>query len=94
MVVTPMISSGVQVEMPRTANHSKKPDDGKDIIVSVTTNRGAAAGPDEAADYGALGSLRAGERSAAGPAGRETEREAYDHRYSRGTVVEQFEQHI
>ena len=39
MVVTPMISSGVQVEMPRTANHSKKPDDGKDIIVSVTTNK-------------------------------------------------------
>jgi biopolymer transport protein TolR len=36
MVVTPMISGGVQVDLPRTANHSKKPDDGKDIIVSVT----------------------------------------------------------
>ncbi len=39
MVVTPMISGGVPVEMPRTSNHSKKPDDGKDIIVSVTTNK-------------------------------------------------------
>lgn len=36
MVVTPMITSGVQVDLPRTANHFKKPDDGKDIIVSVT----------------------------------------------------------
>jgi biopolymer transport protein ExbD len=39
MVVTPMISGGVQVDLPRTANHSKKPDDGKDIIVSVTTDK-------------------------------------------------------
>jgi biopolymer transport protein TolR len=36
MVVTPMISGGVQVDLPRTANHAKKPDDGKDIIISVT----------------------------------------------------------
>jgi biopolymer transport protein ExbD/biopolymer transport protein TolR len=36
MVVTPMIASGVQVDLPRTSNHSKKPDDGKDVIVSVT----------------------------------------------------------
>jgi biopolymer transport protein ExbD len=39
MVVTPMISGGVQVDLPRTANHAKKPDDGKDIIVSVTTDK-------------------------------------------------------
>ncbi len=39
MVVTPMITSGVQVDLPRTANHFKKPDDGKDIIVSVTQNK-------------------------------------------------------
>jgi len=36
MVVTPMIASGVAVDLPRTANHARKPDDGKDIIVSVT----------------------------------------------------------
>jgi biopolymer transport protein ExbD/biopolymer transport protein TolR len=36
MVVTPMIASGVAVDLPRTANHSRKPDDGRDIIVSVT----------------------------------------------------------
>jgi biopolymer transport protein TolR len=35
MVVTPMIASGVAVDLPHTANHSRKPDDGKDIIVSV-----------------------------------------------------------
>lgn len=36
MVVTPMIASGVAVDLPRTLNHSRKPDDGRDIIVSVT----------------------------------------------------------
>ena len=35
MVVTPMIASGVAVDLPRTVNHFRKPDDGKDIIVSV-----------------------------------------------------------
>jgi len=35
MVVTPMIASGIAVDLPRTLNHSRKPDDGKDIIVSV-----------------------------------------------------------
>jgi biopolymer transport protein ExbD/biopolymer transport protein TolR len=39
MVVTPMISGGVQVDLPRTANHSKKPDDGKDIIISITRGK-------------------------------------------------------
>jgi biopolymer transport protein TolR len=38
-VVTPMITSGVQVDLPRTAHHAKKPDDGKDIIVSVTKEK-------------------------------------------------------
>jgi biopolymer transport protein ExbD len=36
MVVTPMIASGVTVDLPRTAHHSRKPDDGRDIIISVT----------------------------------------------------------
>jgi biopolymer transport protein ExbD len=36
MVVTPMIASGVAVDLPRTTHHNRKPDDGKDIIVSVT----------------------------------------------------------
>lgn len=35
MVVTPMIASGIAVDLPRTANHSRKPDDGRDIIVSI-----------------------------------------------------------
>lgn len=36
MVVTPLIASGVAVDLPRTAHHARKPDDGKDIIVSIT----------------------------------------------------------
>ena len=39
MVVTPLIASGVAVDLPRTAHHSRKPDDGKDIIVSVTADK-------------------------------------------------------
>ena len=39
MVVTPMIASGVAVDLPRTAHHSRKPDDGKDIIISVTQDK-------------------------------------------------------
>jgi biopolymer transport protein TolR len=36
MVVTPLIASGVAVDLPRTAHHLRKPDDGRDIIISVT----------------------------------------------------------
>jgi biopolymer transport protein ExbD len=39
MVVTPLIVSGVVVDLPRTSNHQKKADDGKDIIVSVTNSK-------------------------------------------------------
>ncbi len=39
MVVTPMITSGVPVDLPRTANHFRKADDGKDIIVAVTMDK-------------------------------------------------------
>jgi len=39
MVVTPLIASGVAVDLPRTANHSRKPDDGKDIIISITSDK-------------------------------------------------------
>jgi biopolymer transport protein TolR len=35
MVVTPMIARGVSVQLPITANHDKKNDDNKDIIVSI-----------------------------------------------------------
>ena len=53
MVVTPIIASGVPVELPRTAHHDRKPDDGKDIVISVTSNKAvyvsgkAVAGPAE-----------------------------------------------
>ena len=39
MVVTPLIASGVQVELPRTVHHARTPDEGKDIIISVTQDK-------------------------------------------------------
>jgi len=39
MVVTPLIASGVAVDLPQTLHHSKKPDDGKDIVISVTSDK-------------------------------------------------------
>jgi biopolymer transport protein ExbD len=39
MVVTPMIVGGVAVDLPKTRHHDQKPDDGKDLIISVTTNK-------------------------------------------------------
>jgi len=39
MVVTPLIANGVAVDLPRTLHHAKKPDDGKDIIVSITWDK-------------------------------------------------------
>jgi biopolymer transport protein ExbD len=39
MVVTPLIASGVAVDLPRTAHHARKPDDGKDVIVSITADK-------------------------------------------------------
>jgi len=39
MVVTPIIASGVPIELPWTVHHDRKPDDGKDIIISVTKEK-------------------------------------------------------
>jgi biopolymer transport protein TolR len=39
MVVTPLIASGVAVDLPRTLHHARKPDDGKDMIISVTADK-------------------------------------------------------
>jgi biopolymer transport protein ExbD/biopolymer transport protein TolR len=36
MVVTPLIASGVAVDLPRTVHHSRRPDEGRDIIISIT----------------------------------------------------------
>ena len=39
MVVTPIIASGVPVDLPKTVHHDRKADDGKDIIISVTADK-------------------------------------------------------
>ena len=35
MVVTPLIASGVAVDLPRTRHHTRSPDDGKSLVVSI-----------------------------------------------------------
>jgi biopolymer transport protein ExbD len=57
MVVTPMIASGVAVDLPRTAYHSRKPDDGKDIVVSVTREGKVFVGTRPLARLADLGSV-------------------------------------
>jgi biopolymer transport protein TolR len=58
MVVTPLIASGVTVDLPRTVHHARKPDDGKDIIVAVTADKhfyvGSVRMADAAAAAGAV----------------------------------------
>ena len=39
MVVTPLIASGVAVNLPRTRHHTRSPDDGKDLVVSITADK-------------------------------------------------------
>jgi len=56
MVVTPLIASGVTVDLPRTANHARKPDDGKDIIVAVTADKRFYVGSVRLADAAAAAS--------------------------------------
>jgi biopolymer transport protein ExbD/biopolymer transport protein TolR len=38
MVITPMIVRGVSVELPITSHHDRKPDDNKDVVVSINQN--------------------------------------------------------
>jgi biopolymer transport protein ExbD len=38
MVITPMIVRGVSVDLPVTANHDRKNDDNKDLIVSINAS--------------------------------------------------------
>ncbi|HEY4184792.1 MAG TPA: biopolymer transporter ExbD [Polyangia bacterium] len=56
MVVTPLIASGVTVDLPRTANHARKADDGKDIIVAVTADKRFYVGSVRVADAAAAAS--------------------------------------
>jgi biopolymer transport protein TolR len=56
MVVTPMITEGAPVELPRTAHHDSKANDGNDIIISVTRDSQVflAANPVPLADLGRM----------------------------------------
>jgi biopolymer transport protein ExbD len=62
MVVTPMIASGVAVDLPKTSHHSRKPDDGKDIIVSVTEDKRYYVGTTRVARLEELGAAIKNER--------------------------------
>jgi len=54
MVVTPLIASGVAVDLPRTTHHARKPDDGKDVIISVTTDKRLFVGATRVKDAAAV----------------------------------------
>jgi biopolymer transport protein ExbD len=50
MVVTPLIASGVAVDLPRTRNHARSPDDGKNLVVSITADKRLYMGATRVAD--------------------------------------------
>jgi biopolymer transport protein TolR len=52
MVVTPLIASGVAVDLPRTRNHTRSPDDGKQMVVSITADKRLYLGATRVGDAG------------------------------------------
>ena len=54
MVVTPLIASGVAVDLPRTRHHTRSPDDGKNLVVSITADKRLYMGATRVADVHAL----------------------------------------
>lgn len=62
MVVTPLIASGVAVDLPRTVHHARKPDDGKDLIISVTVDKRMFVGSTPVASVQELARAVAAER--------------------------------
>jgi biopolymer transport protein TolR len=62
MVVTPLIASGVAVDLPRTTHHARKPDDGKDIIVSITREERVYVGRNLVARLDDLGTVMTAEK--------------------------------
>ena len=61
MVVTPMLSKGVNVDLPLTDHHDKRNDDNRDIIVAITQRGEVYLGRDPVA-LDALGGAVAAER--------------------------------
>jgi biopolymer transport protein TolR len=49
MVVTPMLSKGVNVDLPVTEHHDKRSDDNRDIVVAVTNRAEIYVGGDRVA---------------------------------------------
>ncbi len=50
MVVTPMLSRGIKVDLPETVHHEKREDSGEQIVVSIGRDGRAFIGSDEAND--------------------------------------------
>ena len=61
MVVTPMLSKGVNVDLPITQNHDKRNDDNRDIVVAITHAGETYVGSDRVPIEG-LGEAVAAER--------------------------------
>src|SRR4051812_42360692 len=58
MVVTPMLSRGVKVEMPETLHHEKKQDTGEQIVVTVALDGKVYVETDPADDTAIVGIIR------------------------------------
>jgi biopolymer transport protein ExbD len=50
------------VDLPKTSHHAKKPDDGKDIIISVTTDKRVYVGAQQVPRLQELGTVVESER--------------------------------
>jgi biopolymer transport protein TolR len=61
MVVTPMLSKGVNVDLPLTDHHDKRSDDNRDIVVAITQRGDIYLGSDQVS-LDALGVAVAAER--------------------------------
>jgi biopolymer transport protein TolR len=62
MVVTPLIASGVAVDLPRALNHFRKADAGKDIIISVTQDKRLYLGSTRVPDIQDLAAMTRAEK--------------------------------
>jgi biopolymer transport protein ExbD/biopolymer transport protein TolR len=62
MVVTPLIASGVAVDLPRTVHHGRKADDGKDVIISVTWDKRIYVGSQRVTAPREVGAIVSAER--------------------------------
>ena len=66
MVVTPMLSRGVNVDLPQTSHHERKPDTGEQVVVSISYDGKVFVGGDATDSDHMVETLRAEMRKTPG----------------------------